>query len=83
MTDRVRQDLVDVENMDGMVRFSWLFEALTVNMEKIWSFYETVDTNLQVRTRASGGTGSTKIHRMVSFESVLTLSCCSKMPLGS
>lgn len=61
----VRKDLQNVETMDDMGRFSELFEPITINMEKIWSFYETVETSLQVRTRANGRTGMGGIRRFV------------------
>lgn len=65
ITERVRQDLQNVEMMDGMGCFSELFEPITINMEKIWSFYETMDTNLQVRARANRRTGAARIRRSV------------------
>jgi hypothetical protein len=63
--ERVRKDLQNVETMDDMGCFSELFEPITINMEKIWSFHETVETSLQVRTRANGRTGMGRIHRFV------------------
>ncbi|KAF2681139.1 hypothetical protein K458DRAFT_392364 [Lentithecium fluviatile CBS 122367] len=83
ITERVRRDLQNVETMDGMGFFSALFEPITINMEKIWSFYETMDTNLQVRARANGKIGAARIHRLVVEKRSTALDGCdsSRFPL--
>ncbi|ORY17310.1 cora-like Mg2+ transporter protein-domain-containing protein [Clohesyomyces aquaticus] len=65
MSERLREDLSDVENLDSLVHFSRVFQPLTINMEKIWSFYEARDSKLEVRATINDRTGSTAIRRMV------------------
>lgn len=65
MSERVRQDLLKIENIDGVGSFSRVFQPLTINMEKIWSFHEAMASKLQVRAKSSTGSGSTTIARLV------------------
>ncbi|KAF2464298.1 uncharacterized protein BDR25DRAFT_346785 [Lindgomyces ingoldianus] len=67
MSDRLRQDLTDVENLDGLVHFSRTFQPITITMEKIWSFFEARDSKLEVRATINDRIGSTSIRRMASI----------------
>lgn len=66
MSDCLCADLEDLENVDGRRRSSGLFQPLTLNMEKIWSFFETMDSALSVEAKANNRIGSTTVWKRVS-----------------
>jgi len=71
MSDRLRSDLQNVENLDGLQHFSQAFYPLAIDMEKIWSFFETKDSTLEVKATSNiaDRTGSASIRRLVSNHS--------------
>ncbi|OCK85213.1 hypothetical protein K432DRAFT_439422 [Lepidopterella palustris CBS 459.81] len=67
MTNKLRSDLQNIENLDGLQHFSRAFAPLAINMDKIWTFVEAKDSRLQVKVASSVNDhfGSTSIYRTI------------------
>lgn len=55
MASSLRSQLLNVENLDGLQYFSRLFLPVTIEMKKIWSFYEVREMSISVRAESHGG----------------------------
>jgi len=72
MGNRLRSQLEQVENLDELRHFSLNFQPLTLNMKKIWSFYEFRESKLRVKVVVHGPVGtkhptSTEVKSTVSL----------------
>ncbi len=63
MGSLLRLQLKEIENLDQLRHFSRSFLPLTLNLKKIWSFYEYKESTIKVKTVKKGNMrfGSTTI----------------------
>ena len=80
MGNRLRSQLEQVENLDELRHFSLNFQPLTLNMKKIWSFYEFRESKLRVKGVVHGPAG-TRRPTSTEVKSTVSLSMPFILPL--
>ena len=75
MSSTLRSQLKEIENLDQLHHFSRMFLPLTLNLKKIWTFYEYKESEIEVRVAKRGNKrpGSTTIKAPVESNSVLAV----------